>query len=368
MQALTISNLNPSSIRTFISRHKNPLIFLAGFLFDAITIRRIDAWSDLLLQIIYLAGLSFLLIYQYRENKGLWRPSGRVSRLWRYNVEILHFLYGGLLSAYVILYLKSTSGLRGLVYLVFLCVLLLLNEMPQIRRFGYRLRLGLYAFCVASFFIYFIPILIGRMGPIIFVLSLLLAAFLVWFVAGILVSKEEDKKRLRLLLYWPAATVLSLLLLAYYFRLIPPVPLSIRYQGIFHDVIRTNDGFILHTPKPPFYAFWRKDSRPFYYREGEKGFYFVRLYAPTRFKHNVLIRWALYNEAKRSYMTTDLVPMPIVGGRGEGFRGYVYKSSLQTGRWKVSTETDDGRLIGYLTFSVILDSTDRPRKWKELKM
>src|SRR5688500_5427154 len=67
-------------------------LFVAGFLFDFLTMQRIDAWLDLAFQLAYLTGLTILLIAH--------------DRRWRYHTEVLHFLYGGLLSAYVVLYFR----------------------------------------------------------------------------------------------------------------------------------------------------------------------------------------------------------------------------------------------------------------------
>ncbi len=182
-------------------RHSNVLMFAAGFLFDFLTMQRIDAWTDLAIQLLYLACLTVLLMGQHREALRLWNPPALIRRGWHYNVEALHFFYGGLLSAYVVLYLKSSTGARPLVFFAMLVGLMFFNEMPQIRRAGHRLRLGLYAFCVVSFLNYFIPILVGRMGGWIFLLSLLLSAVVVWLVADRLAAVDANRSRARARLF-----------------------------------------------------------------------------------------------------------------------------------------------------------------------
>lgn len=349
----------------FLRRYHNAALFLGGFIFDALTIVRIDSWMDLALQFFYLACLTFILVRQYREHQEVWRPGPLVSRVWKYNVEILHFLYGGLLSCYTILYFKSSSGSRPIVFFLLIVVLMIVNEMPLIRRYGHRLRLGLYAFCLASYMIYLVPILIGRMGAFVFVLSLALAGMMVWGVAGILARGTEDVHQARTHLFAPAGAVLVLIATCYAFQLIPPVPLSVQFAGIYHSVEKTPKGYAFTTPRPAWYLPWKKQSRPFMARPGDEITYFVRLYAPSRFRHDVRIRWLFRRNGK--YVTSDVMPLSVIGGRMSGFRGYASKANYRPGKWRVVAETDDGRAIGSVSFRVEPDGSARERAWIVLR-
>lgn len=359
-----LSSPFPQRMRSFVERldrHRNVLLFVGGFLFDLLTIKRIDSWPDIALQLLYLGLLTVLLVWQVREQAGNWNPPAPLARLWPYNVEILHFLYGGLLSAYVVLYMKSSSGSRPLVFFSLLVVLLFVNEMPQLRRVGHRLRLGLYAFCVFSFLIYFVPVLVGAIGDGIFAVSLAIAAGWVWGVASLLAQAPEKRWRI----FWPAATVLSAIAALYILRLVPPVPLSIQEQGIYHHVERRDGQFNARYEKPALTRFWRRDSRPFRARPGDQVFYFARIFAPTRFRHTVMIRWDVYNERTGRYMTSDRIPMMITGGRADGYRGFASKSNFTPGLWRVAAETADGRTIGSLKFRIKEDESTRERRWEQ---
>ena len=343
--------------------HSSEVMFAAGFLFDLATMRRIDAWTDLSIQLFYLAALTVLLIYQHREARGLWKPPAMLRRPWAYNVEVLHFCYGGLLSAYVVLYLKSSTRARPLIFLFLLVALMLLNEIPQIRRAGYPLRLGLYAFCVVSFLNYFVPLLIGRMSGWVFLLSLSLSAGVVWLVADRLAGTGDDRKTVRARLFTPALVVCLVIGGLYVFRLIPPVPLSVQFQGIYHEVRREEGAFVLTYEKPPLYLFWRRDSRPFRRRPGDRLHYFVRVFAPTRFQHEVFARWD-YRGAEGGWSMRDRIRLPIVGGRAKGFRAYAVKSNFEPGQWRVTAETEDGRAMAAITFTVKEDQGAAERKWR----
>lgn len=347
----------------FLLHHDNAVVFVVGFCFDMVTMRRIDSWLDLAIQSLYLAILTFLLVHQYREHRGAWSPPARWARLWSFNVEALHFFYGGLLSSYVVLYFKSSTGARSVVFFLVLVVLMFVNEMPQIRRVGYRLRLGLYAFCLVSFFNFFIPILIGRIGGWVFSLAVAATAAVVWRVAGLLADHDEQPPSGRRRLFAPAAALLALISFLYAFKLIPPVPLSVQFQGIYHDVERTRNGYDLIYEKPPFFAFWRRDSRPFHRRPGDRLFYFARIFAPSRFHHQITVRWEELDERNGGWRTQDSVPLAITGGRAEGFRGFVSKENFSPGHWRVIAETEDGRAIGILSFVIDDDPGTAERIW-----
>jgi hypothetical protein len=61
------------------------------------------------------------------------------------------------------------------------------------------------------------------------------------------------------------------------------------------------------------------------------------------------MRW-YRKDAPRRWSLTDSIPINIVGGRDQGFRGYGVKSNHQPGEWRVQVETTDGREIGRVYF------------------
>jgi hypothetical protein len=352
----------------FLHRFHNVLVFAGGFVFDWLTVGRIDSWIDISVELAYLSGLTLLLVLQYREHCGSFTPGARFGRLWRYNVDALHFMYGALLSINVVFYARSSTGARPYVFFALLVALLGINELPQIRQFGYHVRLGLYAFCLATFMIYVIPVTVGRMGDTTFLLSLALSAWLVWQVARVLSRCEPERRASAWRLYRPAAAVLVLVAVLYFTRLIPPVPLSVQAQGLYHEVQRTEDGhYLLRTTRRSIPS-WAWPVRTFRARPGDPLVYFVSVFAPSRFKHRVTIRWEQWDAAAGAYVTTDRIPMEVVGGRELGFRGYAVKSNYSPGRWRVRTETEDGRSVGRLTFDLVLDPGQRERRWTVERM
>ena len=367
LRAQTLATRLPApaaALLRWAAAHTNVVMFVAGFLFDVVTIGRIDSRADLAIQLLYLLGLTALLLVQHREATGLWTPPAIVRRIWSYNVELLHFLYGGLLSAYVVLYFRSSTGARPLLFFLLLVALLVVNELPQVRRAGGKLRLGLYAFCVLSFLNYFLPILVGAMGGWVFLASLLVTTGLVWMLAGRLTSPAGGGDARRQL-FAPAAVVLVAVALLYVLRLVPPVPLSVTFQGIYHDVRRHPGGYTLVYEAAGRLRFWRRDSRPFRARPGDRVHYFLRVFAPARFAQRIFTRWE--HQRDGAWRTANVVELPVRGGREAGFRTFARKANYEPGRWRVTVETEDGRALATVTFDIEHDGGSGERVWRTIE-
>lgn len=355
-------------LRDLTKRYSNVVFFVGGFFFDAFTLIRIDSIIDLVLQSLYLCGITLIIMGQAYLDAGRWQPQGWMGRLWSFESEIIHFFYGGLLSAYVVLYFKSTSLSRSIIFLIFVFILMIANEMPHIRRLRSLLRLGLYAFCLISYLNYLFPILIGRMDDWIFTLAWVLSVGLIYVLIKKLASLNPEPKKARIRLGWSPVLVLALVALFYFNKWIPPVPLSMQYAGIFRNVEPKPGGYRLTYLKPPRMRFWQKSEHMFLSREGDRVYFFTRIFGPSRFEHRVFLRWDLKEPRGNRWITSDRIPFPIKGGRDQGYRGYAYKENYQPGEWRVEVETEDGRVLGGVVFQIEKDPSVEERIFLERQM
>ena len=328
--------------------------FAAGFVFDMLTVGRIDSWAVIGQQAVYLAVIMTALLQLFVEQDQPPRTSGGfVLARWYYEYRnaLIHFLMGALLNIYAIFYFKSSSLLVSFGFLGFLVILLLANEVKRVKSMGLSVKFALLALCLLSFAAYLVPVLVGSISLPLFLVSMA-AGCVPLLVGGWLVGRATPQRfalaRRQILL--PLGCVLIGFLTFYLFRLIPPVPLSIPFIGVYHQVERAGDSYRL-THERPGWRFWHNGDQQFLAQPGDKVYVFFRIFSPARFSDQVQMRWH-WKDPARGWVAHDTIPIRIVGGRELGFRGYGFKTNYQPGEWKVQVETLDGREIGRVYFDV----------------
>jgi hypothetical protein len=327
--------------------------FIAGFVFDIFTFGRVDSWFGIGQQVLYLAVITAALTQMLLEDG---KPRADLDRMfaakrwyYQYRTAIVHFFFGSLLNLYTIYFFKSSSLLVSSGFLAVLVLLLAANESRRFKALGLAFKFALLSLCYLSFFAHVVPVFVGSIGLTVFLLSILIGCLPLLIVGwGIRACAPDFFPQTRRQIVVPLGLVLVFFLASYLFRLIPPVPLSLPFIGIYHGVERTPDSYQLSHERP-FWRIWHNGDQWFFAQPGDKVYVFFRIFSPTRFADQVQVRWYL-NEASRGWVLQDTIPINILGGRERGFRGYGVKTNYQPGRWKVQVETTDGREIGRIYF------------------
>ncbi len=146
----------------------------------------------------------------------------------------------------------------------------------------------------------------------------------------------------------------------YYFKLIPPVPLALQHGIAAHNVERVGANyFVTYQTEEP-YIFWREHNAKFKHELGEKVFAFTSIFAPTEINKAVFHRWKWYNNKTRQWEIADEIGYEIIGGRDEGYRGYTYKSNVKPGLWEVEVITEEGMVLGIISFEIVRSISSNP--------
>lgn len=348
---MNTSTITLERIKAYASRNERNLsiaLFVAGFLFDIATLGRIDSWLTIGQQAAYLIAVTVVMV-QMLKSEGQPAPdlaaAPRLKRwYYEYRNPAIHFLLGALLSAYTLFFFKSSSLLVSFGFMAVLVFLLVANEWERFKALGLRFKFALLGLCWLAYFAYVIPVAIGQTGLLIFLLSMAVGC-VPFLIAAFRLPVEMKRK-----MFIPLGCVLIGFLAFYLFRLIPPVPLSIPFMGVYHSVERTDQGYKLSHERPV-WRIWHNGDQWFEAQPGDRVHVYFRVFSPARFQDQVLMKWYL-DDPVRGWVLQDTIPIKIVGGREQGFRGYGAKTRFQPGSWKVQIETTDAREIGRIYFSV----------------
>lgn len=337
------------------------LFFAGGFLFDLFTIGRIDDLYNLIQQAIYLIILGTLLVWEIKIRIGKLQLTGKWLRFWEYHDLVVHFLFGSLLSVYTIFYYTSASALTSFLFIVLLAGLMMANEIPKVQKLGLPVRVILYCICVLSYFAFFYPIIMGHVGPLPFWLGFLTSVATMVFIWKFTFDGESHQLLKRHVLI-PALGIHLFFLGGYYASLIPPVPVAVKKIGVYYDVEKT-EGQYLGKHLRTSWKFWQKGSQDFYARPGDKVVILLAIFSPARFKDKIYLNW-FYDDPKLGWTKEDSIPLTILGGREEGFRGFGNKFNYRSGTWRVIVETSDGREVGRIGLQISSDHGSEEREFK----
>lgn len=353
-------------LRAALAKPFLPVIFFfAGVTYDTVTLTRIDRLLDNLILLLYLTLLGGLIVLKGRADLSrmpgipVQAGTGRhlLAQAEPYYPMAIQFLLGGLFSAYTIFYSQSASLTTTAVFFGLLVGLLVGNEFLHDRLSNLKLLVSLYALVAFCFFTFFLPVLTGIMNWIMVVLGAVLSLALALRVLELVYQREAGRSRMELMKAGgPAVAVVAVLVLFYFLNWIPPVPLSLKLGGIYHQVEKVDGLYHLTFETPAWYQVMKRSDDPFH---GEGPAYcFTAVFAPVDLKTTIYHRWQYrmvrpgQSAGKGEFSTTDRIPIRISGGREGGYRGYTIKQHVPQGEWRVDVETEDGRVIGRVRFRV----------------
>lgn len=329
---------------------------LVGFSFDFVLAKRPDSLVNNTLLLTYLlVAAAFIVFLNLREA----RTKKSAEPL--FMLLILQFCFGGLASNMLILYGHSGTVAGSALFLGMLVALIFGNEFLRSRYTRLRFNVGVYYFLLLTYCVVAVPtFVVHALGTWVFVLSgivsvAVIAVFL--FVLWSLVLRRYGSRGIfdtTIIV----ATVFCVFNGLYFLDIIPPVPLSLKNIGIYHSVLKQNDGGYAASYEPaPWWKFWQDTSTTYTLSLGESAFCFSSVFAPTDLSTAIYHRWEEYDPAAGVWVTMSRVSFAISGGRDQGFRGWSMKSGLMLGKWRCNVETSSGALIGRITFDIVAGST-----------
>lgn len=367
----TLVRFRNSAFRRFIRKHQKyaPLLFfIGGFIFDSLTLGRVDRLYDLIVLCLHMTSLTITLYLFNRADDGKWKGTF-LERFEEYFPLAIQFFFGGLSSAYVIYFSRSVSMTKTVSFFVILVILLLANELLKKRISNKYLQFSVYFFICFTFFTFMIPVFIKQMNTTIFLISgaisFVLTLLLISIIYGISPStrKEIHLGKLTAIIVGIYALINSF----YFLRLIPPVPLALNDGMVAHKVEHRDNTYYVTYETDEWYVFWRKHRIEYIHQPGDDVYVFSSIFAPTSLEKSIFHRWKWFNTRTDNWELVESLGYKITGGRDGGYRGYTYKSNLWDGQWKVEVLTEEEHVLGIIDFEIITNEFLEPKGLIEKK-
>lgn len=333
-------------------RPVSSLSLIGGFVFDALTLKRVDEiWENIWVWgHIILIAIIMVLVNRIENNPGDEKNPEKVH-FWLVNA--LQFLFGGVLSVFLVFYFRAAELTTSWPFILILLVAFWANESLKRRFVRLTFQVTLLFLSIYCSSIYLLPVLMHRIGQDVFLYSGLFSLVLISFFLFTLsfVSREKFRKS-KLYIYISIVSVWVSINFLYFTNLIPPIPISLEDSGIYYSIKKEGDvyfgeykylGLVSHILLYP-------KISSIYYKE---VYAYSAVFSPTNFETEIIHEWQYYNENEKKWYTNNTVMLQIVGGRDGGFRTYSSQSNLNVGKWRVNVLTTSGQVIGRIRFNVV---------------
>jgi len=333
-------------------RKISALSLAGGFAFDSFAFGRIDHAATQAVFIVYLlvAGIAIAVLHVLESRPDGRKPSDRTRTIL---VAITQFALGCLLSGFCVFYIRSASVTSSWPFLLAMAAIFIGNE--YLRRYHARLVFAglLFFFSVYSYSILLVPVATGQIGRVPFLVSGVIALILFFCYMQALARLGHERYRgARRQIFVGMALITLFLNLAYFLRVLPPLPLVLTDAGVYHEVKRVGADFQVQQEEEP--AEWQAlfgTHAIMHVQKGAKLYLYNAVFAPRGLRTRIVHDWQ-WLQPDKGWVSQQRVSIPIEGGREDGYRYFTFKTAPRPGQWQVNIVTGDGRSVGRVRFAV----------------
>ncbi len=353
---------NVQELVRWYERYVSPISLVAGFVSDnLILLKRVDLWTTDALFIFYLTLSSVGVVVINALEAGKIRQKFLVEAAPAIPI-VVQFAFGGLFSGFLSLYSRSAGYAASWIFVGIVAALLLGNE--RFARFYVRVpvQISILFTTLFAFLIFFLPVVFHQIGPWMFIWSGLCALVLVSCFLALLTKLVPSVKK-QLTTCARAIAVIYIAFNALYFTgAIPPLPLSLKDAGVYHDVVHdTTDGtYVVTGEQGPWYDFIFPFDDTFHELPGQSAYVYTSIFAPSGLSTQILDEWQYQDPTTGGWTNEATIEYAIVGGRDGGYEGYSEYPDPAPGKWRVNVVTQYGQLIGRVSFTVVAATSSVP--------
>ncbi|MEI6842979.1 MAG: DUF2914 domain-containing protein [bacterium] len=344
------------SVRNFYGRFERPissLSLIGGFVFDALTLKRLDTlWENFWVVAHLLIVGVFIVLVNKTENSGGDEKNPERAHFWY--VNILQFFFGGILSTYLVFYFRSGDLSVSWPFLLILALAFWANESLKRHYEILSFQVSLFFLSIFSFATFLLPVLLHQIGPVIFLLSGAVSLLTIFLFLRILwrVNREHFRKSKKIITV-AIVVIFAGMNILYFTHVLPPIPLSLKSGDAYHSIQKDADGNYVVGFEDIGWKSFVTIYPDLHIVLGEPVYVYSAVFAPTSLNTTITHKWQYYDESAKKWLDEGFVFLPVLGGRGDGFRTYSIRNIDLAGKWRVNVETTRGELIGRIRFNII---------------
>ena len=327
-----------------------PGMLVVGMVVDFVTFKSLKPETAFLLLGVHMllagAAIAWMHLYQTRRR---WRGKKLFGYVELFSKLIVQLSFGAMLSAVFIFYWFSSALIVSWPVIALVLVLMVFNEILKEYYLRVPVQLGIYFFCLFSIASIVAPYLAASIDPLLFYGSGLASLFVMLVYVWTLSRSIETVQLQARAIFAVVASIFLMLNALYAVNYIPPVPLSLRDAGVYHDVSPEGGSYVLQAEERTVFA-QLLPGETMHVIPGREVYVFSAVWAPERLRVPIVHHWERLVDG--SWESAGRYAFNVSGGREDGYRGYSLKRATAEGRWRVSVETERGQVIGRVPFRI----------------
>jgi hypothetical protein len=302
--------------------------------------------------LIAIFGIIVLNYYDNRVARGKSAEKNKeVIHFWL--TILIQFAYGNLFTTYIVFYFRSAVLSFAWPFLLLILILLIGNEIWKKHYHILTLQLTTLFLAVYMFVIFGLPVLIKRIGDDVFIWSGIYSLLFICIFALVLwvFTKEKFAKSKKGLIS-SILGIYFIINIMYFFNIIPPIPLSLKKAGVYHNLSKNYDGnYVAYEEKISWKDFFIE--YPVFHRLNSEPIYvFGAVFSPAKLNTKIFHKWQYFDTVEKKWKDSTILEIYIVGGREEGYRIYSSKENIFPGLWRVDILNINKKIVGRLKFKV----------------
>lgn len=334
--------------------HASTLIFLAGFIFDAFMLPDLEHPLARYAVFSYLCLIAILIMF--RE---WWVSRNTASEFEQKVYSIITFCisyFSGSALSFVFIYAVRSAQLSvswPLFLILLLCIFA--NEFVSTHDFRFSLDVGILLIGALFYIVFNVPIFLKVQNDMTFAISIGLTVLIFIFYIFLLKFSSENAYNQAGRGYALALGIPMFVAMLYFLNVLPAVPLSLKDAGIYHNVIRGNNGEFIAQKEIDTRSFAKYLTPIYHVGPMDNGVYFFSaVNAPAELTAPISYVWEYYDKTNNNWIASgDPITFTLAGGRDDGYRAYSQKENITEGLWRVTVKVDNNRIVGRVKFNVV---------------